>query len=314
MKSGSVVLDMAASGANNGNVETSQENEIIHTSNGVKIIGFSNLPSRLPTTSSELFGNNVAKFILSAGPTTNASIIDKFYPAYDDPAVRGMLVLDRGELRYPNDTPYELPAPSLSPTSAETEDMSKSVIVKGEEVDSKDAYLTTSLQLSGVILLLYLYGTSSGASSSFTSLMSIFLLSSFAGQQVIWGVVPALHSPLMAVTNAISGATAVGAIALLGNKLFPTSSWEYLGVISLFLSVVNIVGIPMHTCIHIHSYIYTHTYNHTHTHTHTYIYIYIYIYICIYTHQVDLQLARKCLICSNEKMTIQSILNYIRFL
>ena len=235
MKPGSVVLDMAASGINGGNVEDSRENELIYSSNGVKTIGYSNLPSRLSTTSSELFGNNVAKFILSAGPTTDAMMDGKFYPAYDDPAVRGMLVVDRGELRYPNDIPYELPIAASPSTTGEN----YAVV---EEVDAKDAYLTTSLQLSGVILLLYLYGSSSGASSSFTSLMSVFLLSSFAGQQAIWGVSPALHSPLMAVTNAISGATAIGAISLMGNTFIPTTVSERLGFVSLFLSVVNVVG------------------------------------------------------------------------
>ena len=84
-------------------------------------------------------------------------------------------------------------------------------------------------------------GSASGGPET-SALLAVFALSSFAGQQVVWGVAPALHSPLMAVTNAISGVTALGGIALLGPHLTPTTPTEFLGAAALVLSTVNIVG------------------------------------------------------------------------
>jgi H+-translocating NAD(P) transhydrogenase len=233
MKQGSVILDMAAS-ADGGNVAISEVDKVVTSENGVKVIGYSNLPSRLASAASGLFGNNVAKFILSAGPTTKPSAKGSFFPDYDDPAVRGMLVVDRGESRWPNDRPYQQPAVKQPPLPP---------VVSAEEVEdaAKQPYVTSALQFSAISLGLFAFGSTTGSDQS-TALLTVFLLSSYAGQQAIWGVVPALHSPLMSVTNAISGTTALGAVALLGNSVVPSTTAECLGSIALFLSVINIVG------------------------------------------------------------------------
>lgn len=104
MKRGSVVVDLAAEIG--GNTVITQRDQAVITDNGVTILGFADLVSRLPTTASNLFGNNVAKFLLSVGPTTRP-MKDEFAIDYADDAVRGVVVVDKGQNVYP--------APSYSP-------------------------------------------------------------------------------------------------------------------------------------------------------------------------------------------------------
>ena len=116
MNPGSVIVDMAAS-SQGGNCDLSQPNKVITTKNGVKIIGYTDLPSRAANTASALYAQNIAKFILSCGPATNATLGQMFYPDYADPAVRAMLIVDKGDLRWPDLNPFPSDAPS-SVTSA----------------------------------------------------------------------------------------------------------------------------------------------------------------------------------------------------
>jgi NAD(P) transhydrogenase len=189
MRSGSVVLDMAASDTG-GNVALSAANEVVTLKNGVKIIGYTNLPSRLATTASNLFGNNMAKFILSVGPTTSEEHKGSFLIDYEDPAVRGMLVVDGGQLIWPNPQPYSPPPRVVKEVSI-------------EPVVAKATGGAPTLLITGLSIALLLAGALS-PDPAFTGLITVFALSSFAGQQVVWDVSPALHSPLMAVTNAVS--------------------------------------------------------------------------------------------------------------
>jgi len=105
MKRGSVIVDMAS--VNGGNVVGTVDGQKVVTSNGVSILGYSDLPSRLPTAASQLFGRNQANFLLSVGPQTTGTK-GEFLVDYEDPAVRGMLVVDGGRLTWPA-PPYEPP-------------------------------------------------------------------------------------------------------------------------------------------------------------------------------------------------------------
>ena len=177
MRSGSVVLDMAASQAG-GNVALSQPNEIVTTTNGVKIVGYTNLPSRLPSTASNLFGNNVARFLLSLGPTTHHELAGHVLIDYSDPAVRGMLVVHSGALTWPNPHPYSPPPPQPA-------------VVKGEAMVVADAVSPKNEAENAVVIVTFLtamliiLGTVS-PDERFTGLLSVFALSSFAGQQVFY--------------------------------------------------------------------------------------------------------------------------------
>jgi NAD(P) transhydrogenase len=241
MKSGSITVDLAAE--NGGNIETTVMDQKIRTDNGVTCIGYTDLPSRLSTTSSSLYSNNISKFLLSAGPHTSKE--SGFYHIdHEDEAVRGMLVVEQGKMMFP------APLPPAPPAPTEKEE------VKPVEIDYKKsyldgaknaAYLSTSILAIGAV----------APNAAFSSMFTTFALSNVIGVQVVLGVSHALHSPLMAVTNAISGTTALGGIHLLANS----SSWPVtlLGATATTLSTVNIVGklclfhqcnvlLIMHTC------------------------------------------------------------------
>jgi H+-translocating NAD(P) transhydrogenase len=244
MKAGSVCVDLAA--ANGGNVAMTRPNEIVTTTNGVKIVGYTDLPSRLPGTSSNLFANNVAKFILSIGPQTT-KVKNVFQIDLSDDAVQNMLVAIDGEARWPDKiVPFQPPPPPKSATKEE-------VIVTPEEQlelankKNLDSFVknTGIASLAAAVLLAFGLTADSGDS---VSLLATFALAGLAGYQVVWGVAPALHSPLMAVTNAISGMTAVGGMLLLGHGatqtsgLIPDSPAHWMGAIATTLSFVNIAG------------------------------------------------------------------------
>lgn len=261
MKPGSVILDMAAS-ALGGNTDQSKPDEVVITAGGVKILGYTNLPSRLATTSSFLFGNNICKFILSAGPTTRKDLPAKvFYPDYADPAVRGMLVVDKGKLRWPNPNPYSpltttaavvvipsppsppplvpLLVPSLPSTSSSSQQPPALNIEANEK--NKDIFINSAKSATLAVLALILIGASS-PDPQMSALITIFLLSSYSGKEAVLGVASALHSPLMAVTNAISGASIIGGMSLLGPHYFPQTTTEFIGAFAVLLSSINIFG------------------------------------------------------------------------
>jgi NAD(P) transhydrogenase len=193
---------------------------------GVTCIGYTDLPSRLPTTSSSLFSNNISKFLLSAGPQTTKEK-SYYYVDHEDDAVRGMLVLEKGEMMWP------APAPPPPPPKKETKEVEPEVIdyrapyVQGAKTAG---YLASSVLAFGAI----------APNPVFSSMFTTFALSNVIGVQVVLGVSHALHSPLMAVTNAISGTTALGGMHLLAHSQSATATM--LGAAATTLSTVNIVG------------------------------------------------------------------------
>ena len=238
MKAGSVILDMAASSKYGGNVEGSKPDIIVQTKNKIFIIGYTDLPSRSANTASRLYGNNAAKFLLSVGPTTDNNLKGFFYPDYSDPAVRSMLVIDKGELRYPNPNPYQSPS-SVSTSMSSAEKSKKTTNEKSKEPTNEIKDIAIYTTIIAVIILL---SGSASKDQNLTFLTTILLLSSYAGIKSVESVAPALHSPLMAVTNAISGMTAIGGLSLLGQDLLPDKPDQILGAIALLISVVNIFG------------------------------------------------------------------------
>ena len=226
MRRGSVIVDLAAQ--NGGNVEATVKNKVITTKNGVTVIGYENLASRLPSTASTLFGNNVAKFLLSAGPTTGGPK-GEYKIDYGDDAVRGMLVVDKGELTYP--------APPYQPPEAPKKEAA--AVVEKPPVWTKYAY--DSLKAAVLASVMLLIGRTTDASLS--AMLTVFSLAGLAGYQAVLGVPPALHSPLMSATNAISGMTAVGAMFLLpATAMMPAGAAQILGAVALVLSAINIAG------------------------------------------------------------------------
>lgn len=245
MKPGSVCVDLAAS--NGGNVAQTKPDEIVTTSNGVKIIGYTDLPSRLATTASNLFANNVAKFILSIGPQTTKEK-GVFQIDMTDDAVQNMLISFDGEARWPDKiTPFEPPPPPPSAAEEAVVELTEEEQLALANKEQLEGFVknTGLASIAAVALLAFGFTTESQES---VNLLATFALAGLAGYQVVWGVAPALHSPLMAVTNAISGMTAVGGMLLLGQasgertSLIPDSPSHWMGAIATALSFVNIAG------------------------------------------------------------------------
>ena len=225
MKSGSVTVDLAAEAG--GNIETTVKDSKIVTDNGVTCLGYTDLPSRLPTTSSSLYANNISKFLLSAGPHTSKEP-GYFFIDHEDEAVRGMLVVENGKNMFPAPLPAAPPPPPKKTEEPKLAEIDyKAPYVAGAK---QAAYLSTSILAVGAV----------APNAAFSSMFTTFALSNVIGVQVVLGVSHALHSPLMAVTNAISGTTALGGMHLLAHSSsFPVT---LLGAAATTLSTVNIVG------------------------------------------------------------------------
>ena len=229
MKPGSVTVDLAAEAG--GNVETTVPGELWTSPNGVKCIGYTDLLSRLPNQSSTMYSNNITKFLLSIGPHTTKNK-GEFFVDHEDQAVRGALVAQDGKLLWP--------APPLPPPPA-PKAKAKKVDIPEIVVDPREEALGKAKVTGGAIGSVLLVGAVS-PNPAFSAMMAKFGLASICGYQTVWGVAPALHSPLMSVTNAISGLTAVGAIMCMGGGLLPDSTATALASTALFASAVNIGG------------------------------------------------------------------------
>jgi NAD(P) transhydrogenase len=225
MKKGSVTVDLAAEAG--GNIETTVMDSKFVTDNGVTCLGYTDLPSRLPTTSSSLYSNNISKFLLSAGPHTSKEA-GYFHIDHEDDAVRGMLVLEKGKMMYP------APLPPV-PVAVVTDKKEEEPVV----IDYKAPYVAGAKNagiLTGSVLAL----GAVAPDAAFSGMLTTFALSNVIGVQVVLGVAHALHSPLMAVTNAISGTTALGGMHLFAHST--SLKVSLLGAAATTLSTVNIVG------------------------------------------------------------------------
>jgi len=219
MKPGSVIVDLAAEAG--GNCEVTQPGQVI-THKDVKVIGmlcytlvyflyvrhysdltdhslgYTDFPSRLPTQSSTLYSNNITKLLLSMGPKEKEFGID-----LTDEVVRGSIVTLNGNILPPAPRPAPPPAPAAAPKEKEAEVVA---LTPFQKTSREVAALTGGM---GSILALGKFTSPLLMGNAFT-----FALASLIGYRVVWGVTPALHSPLMSVTNAISGTYLLGRIVI----------------------------------------------------------------------------------------------------
>jgi NAD(P) transhydrogenase len=227
LKPGSVVVDLAAE--TGGNCEYTEKDKIV-VHNGVKIIGYTDLPSRMSGQSSALYSNNISKFFQSMINKSNEYDID-----LKDEVVRGAIVTKNKELLWPNPNPPMLDA---SKTSKPKVDHKKAAPV-AENLFNKS--LKNALGLSGGLLSVIGLGFAC-ANPAILTMASIFSLSVITGYFSVWGVAPALHTPLMSITNAISGITAVGGLLIMGGGYFPSTFPQALASLAVIISSVNIAG------------------------------------------------------------------------
>ncbi|MDX7988017.1 Re/Si-specific NAD(P)(+) transhydrogenase subunit alpha [Xenorhabdus sp. 12] len=221
MKPGSVVVDLAAQ--NGGNCEYTQADQLVVTSNGVKIIGYTDLPSRLPTQSSQLYGTNLVNLLKLLCKEKNGEITIDF----EDVVIRGVTVVKQGEITWPA-PPIQVSAqPVVKPAPLKKED---------KPVESpKSPWLKYGLLALAIILYGWLADV---APKEFLSHFTVFALSCIVGYYVVWNVSHSLHTPLMSVTNAISGIIVVGAVLQIGE-----GGWvSFFSFIAILIASINIFG------------------------------------------------------------------------
>jgi NAD(P) transhydrogenase subunit alpha len=231
MKPGSVIVDMAA--GTGGNVAGSKPDEVIVTANGVKIIGYTDLPGRLPTQASQLFSQNIVNFFKLITPAKDGVVTLDL----EDVVQRGMLVADKGEVTWPP------PAVAVSAAPAQTAAPAPTPKAEKKPIDPKLTY--TVLGLCAVALLALFFISPSGLLGHFM----VFMLSVVIGFYVIGNVSHSLHTPLMSVTNAVSGIIIVGSLAgfaLVDQTAAPTEATNLiiiiLSVLGVLLASINVFG------------------------------------------------------------------------
>lgn len=218
MKAGSVIVDLASE--QGGNCELTIKGEV-NKQYGVNIVGFYDLPARLPEQASRLYGSNIAHLFDDLTPNKDGNIDINF----DDEVIRGATVVKNGEITFP--------PPPIKVSKA----VRKEIIEEPVKIETKSNIDFGSISLILVSVLTLYIG--SVASDEFLSHFIVFVLSCFVGYQVVWNITPALHTPLMSVTNAISG------IIVLGGLVQMSSSSEQsiiIASIAIFIASINIVG------------------------------------------------------------------------
>ena len=198
--------------------------------NGVKIIGYTDLVSRMSGQSSALYSNNISKFLdflLDKDKQLNYDLSNEI--------VRGAIVTHKNELLWPNPNPPMLDAAKASTPKKDHK------TAEALPVDLQKSTLQSALGLSAGLVTLMSLGFLN-PSAPIIGMTGIFSLSLIAGYFSVWGVTPALHTPLMSITNAISGITAVGGLLIMGGGFFPHSVPQLLASLAVLLSSINIAG------------------------------------------------------------------------
>jgi NAD(P) transhydrogenase subunit alpha len=234
MKPGSVIVDLAAE--QGGNCVLTDPGKIVHHK-GVAIIGYTDLPSRMSSMASQLYGSTIVALI----DELNGE--DGLHVDLDDEVVRGAIVLHEGKMMWPAPAP---PTPAAPPEPGVPTKSSASVAVKaasnshGGESKGINPWV---LAVAGVVLFgigALVPSEVKTAGGDTLSHLTVFILACFVGFQVVWSVKPALHTPLMSVTNAISGIILVGGMLQLGGTDMNLTT--VLGAVAVLIAAINIAG------------------------------------------------------------------------
>ncbi|NKB27568.1 MAG: Re/Si-specific NAD(P)(+) transhydrogenase subunit alpha [Rhodobacteraceae bacterium] len=230
MKPGSVIVDLAAE--RGGNCELTVADEKIVSDNGVTIIGYTDFPSRMAAQSSTLYATNIRHMMDDLTPENDGVINHNM----EDDVIRGATVTHGGEVTFPPPPP-KVAAIAKPPAKAKpvelTPEQKRAEEVRMFKTETRNQ---VGLLAIGAALLL---AVGLVAPASFMAHFTVFVLACFVGFQVIWGVAHSLHTPLMAVTNAISSIIILGALMQVGS-----SSWiiMILAALGILMAAVNIFG------------------------------------------------------------------------
>lgn len=230
MKPGSVIVDLAAE--RGGNCKLTVKDEKFVTENGVTIIGYTDFPSRMATQSSTLYSTNIRHLMTDLTPEKDGMPVHNM----EDDVIRGATIAHANEITFPPPPP-KVKAIAAAPKKAAAKELTPEE-KRAQEVAAFKAQTkqqVTLLAVGGALLL----GVGLVAPASFMQHFIVFVLAVFVGFQVIWGVSHSLHTPLMAVTNAISSIIILGALMQIGSGSFLVI---LLAALSVFMAGINIFG------------------------------------------------------------------------
>ena len=233
MKPGSVIVDMAAE--QGGNCELTEPGQVV-VKHGVTIVGYTDLVSRLAKQSSTLYSNNLLRLTEELCKTKDGVINVNM----EDDAIRGLTVIKEGGITWPP-PPLKLPAPAAAKPAA----MPAKAPKHGEA--SAPASATRTAVMFGIAALVFWF-VGANAPEAFLAHFTVFVLACFVGYMVVWNVTPALHTPLMSVTNAISSIIAIGALVQIapplaaGGAARPEQWIHWLAWVGIALTSINMFG------------------------------------------------------------------------
>ncbi|MCG3266540.1 Re/Si-specific NAD(P)(+) transhydrogenase subunit alpha [Yoonia sp. I 8.24] len=230
MKPGSVIIDLAAE--RGGNCKLTVKDEKIVTENGVTIIGYTDFPSRMAAQSSTLYATNIRHMMTDLTPEKDGQPNHNM----EDDVIRGATATHKGEVTFPPPKP-KIAAIAAAPKKEAPKELTAEEIRAKEiaEFKAQTKNQVTLLAVGAAVLL----GVGLVAPASFMQHFIVFVLSVFVGFQVIWNVSHSLHTPLMAVTNAISSIIILGALMQIGSGSFLVI---LLAALSVFMTGINIFG------------------------------------------------------------------------
>ena len=225
MARGSVIVDLAAE--QGGNSELTVPGQVV-VREGVTIIGYTDLPSRLPTQSSRLYATNVRNLLAEMSPAKDGTLVVDM----DDEVIRGATVVKDGAVTWP--PPAAAPVVTARKPVAGTP-VVNTAISAGRTPGTGWGSIVGLVAGTAAVL-----GIGAVAPASFLTHFTVFVLACFIGYKVVWSVTPSLHTPLMSVTNAISGIIVIGALLAVSGPL--TNMVTILAVVAILISTINIAG------------------------------------------------------------------------
>ncbi|MCI5039972.1 MAG: Re/Si-specific NAD(P)(+) transhydrogenase subunit alpha, partial [Donghicola eburneus] len=230
MKPGSVVVDLAAE--KGGNCELTEKDQRVVSDNGVVIIGYTDFPSRMATQASTLYSTNIRHMMTDLTPEKDGQPNHNM----EDDVIRGATVTHEGEITFPPPPPKVKAIAAQKPKEKAPELTAEEKRAAEVAAFKKETKTQVTLLAVGGLLLL---AVGLVAPASFMQHFIVFVLSVFVGFQVIWNVSHSLHTPLMAVTNAISSIIILGALMQIGSGSFLVI---LLAALSVFMAGINIFG------------------------------------------------------------------------
>ncbi|MCM2475091.1 Re/Si-specific NAD(P)(+) transhydrogenase subunit alpha [Rhizobium sp. CG5] len=230
MKPGSVVIDLAAE--RGGNCDLTVPDQKIVSDNGVTVVGYTDFPSRMAAQSSTLYSTNIRHMMTDLTPAKDGKLVHNM----EDDVIRGATVTYQGEITFPP------PPPKIKAiAAAKPKEKAKELTPEEKRANEIAAFKAQTKSQVGLLVVatLLLLFVGAYAPESFMGHFIVFVLACFIGFSVIWNVSHSLHTPLMAVTNAISGIVILGALLQVGS-----SNWlvVILASLSVLIATINIVG------------------------------------------------------------------------